>query len=337
MAMTPLARAITPSSARSIAAPPRSIRRRRFIPPARKAGILLLVAWLGPVTFVQTDAPLLLRWFGAPERASAYTRVIPAGEAMLLRPGTTLKLRLREGGDVEGRFLGRALLDPVIYAGRFASRTDSSWWAPFALGETLRVTLVDGREWVLPFAGYGELALLLERPDSPDPLRVPFEFAREVRGSDGEEIEAKALSRAFRAGKLPSAEVLVLEQLLPLGSQSDRWAMALRIPVEDIRSASLELPSSGTSPGSSVGGGIALGLIAGIVVFYVILANAAKPSSSGCTSYGSGPTFLSSVALTPLPFDLDRGCYVGEALAVAEPWQSPVADGPAVALTLEER
>src|SRR5436309_1989619 len=87
--------------------------------PVRLAGMLLLLVWVGPVTFVQTDSWQLLKWAGAPERASAEPRVIPAGKAMLLEPGTLLKLRLRDGSALEGRFLGRTLLEPALYVPRF--------------------------------------------------------------------------------------------------------------------------------------------------------------------------------------------------------------------------
>lgn len=293
------------------------------------AGVLLLVAWVGPVTFVQTDAPQLLRWVGAPEHASAYPRAIPAGEALLLEPGTPLELRLRDGSVVKGRFLGRTLLDASRYAQRFAARARSSSYAPFAPGETLHVALRDGRDWALPFAGYGELALLLERPGEPEPLRVPFEFASEIRRTNGDRVDPRTLARAFRAGKLPSAEALVIEDLLPVGIEADRWAAALRVAAEDIQSATVELPS-----GTSVAGAVVLGVLVGVVVFYVILLSSLNSASKGCRSVPSGslPQVLAGVHLTTRAFDLDRACYVGDALAVAVPRSGSAEDGPATAL-----
>ena len=140
--------------------------------PTRLAALLLLMVWVGPVTIVQTDSWQLLSLVGAPERASAASQEIPAGKAMLLEPKTPLKLHLRDGSVVEGRFLGRTLLDSALYAPRFAAHARTSSYVPFALSETLRVSLRDGREWTAPFAGYAELTLLLRGPDGP--LRVPF-------------------------------------------------------------------------------------------------------------------------------------------------------------------
>src|SRR6185369_8345557 len=174
-------------------------------PPARLAGIFLLLVWIGPVTFDQTDAWQFLRWFGAPAPASAESRTIPAGRAMLLETGTLLKLRLRDGSTIEGRFLGRTLLDSVFYAPRFESYAHSSAHVPLVLGETLRVWLRDGREMTAPFAGYAELTLLLRSPDGPEYLRVPFEFASEIRRANGDRVEPKALMKSFRDGSLPSA------------------------------------------------------------------------------------------------------------------------------------
>src|SRR5437870_2050872 len=81
------------------------LRETRVSRPVRLAAILLLLVWVGPVTFVETDSYQLLRWIGAPERAAADTRVIPAGGALLLEPWTLVKLRLRDGGVLKGRFL----------------------------------------------------------------------------------------------------------------------------------------------------------------------------------------------------------------------------------------
>lgn len=285
-------------------------RRRRFLPPVKVAGVLLLVSWLGPVTFVQTDAPRILRWVGAPGSASAYPRVIPAGQAMVLAPGTLVELRLEGGRIVDGRFLGRALLEDSLYAERFVARSIASSFAPLVLGESLFVTLLDGREWRLPFAGYGELSLLLEHPDAPEPLRVPFEFTAGILRSNGERVEPKDLSRAFRAGKLPSAEALVIEDLLPVGWQADRWAAALRVPMEDVQAAIVK-----TESGGSVAGAVVLGALLGVVVFIALIAIAANSSrsSGGCSYDGDVP---GTWTLTTAPFDLERRCYVGEALAV---------------------
>lgn len=91
------------------------------VTPARLAAVLLLAVWVGPVSVVQTDLPRLLRWLGAPGHAIAESRVVPAGLALFLEPGTHIKLHLHDGSDVEGRFLGRALLDSTEYAVRFAA------------------------------------------------------------------------------------------------------------------------------------------------------------------------------------------------------------------------
>jgi hypothetical protein len=250
--------------------------------------------------------------------------VVPAGEALVLEPGTPLELRLRDGGIVRGHFLGRALLDSSLYVKRFGARTRSASFAPFALGETLRVTLRDGREWILPFAGYGELALLLRRPDAAEPTRVPFELTSRIRRTNGDLVETKTLTHAFRAGDLPSAEALVLGDSLPADSAAARRAARLQVAAEDIRAATAR-----PSRGSRLVGYIALGVLAGVIVVVAIAAG----SSSDCGSPSFGSTgFVSGMPLTTRPFDLDRKCYAGEALAVADPWAAPVAAEPPIAL-----
>jgi hypothetical protein len=233
--------------------------------------MLLLLVWVGPVTFVQTDTWQLLKLVGAPERASAESQVIPAGKALLLQPGTLLRLRLRDRTVVEGRFLGRTLLDSALYAPRFAKYARSSRYVPFALGETLHVSLRDGRERTAPFAGYGELTLLLRSPEGPEYLRVPFEFASEIRRANGDRVEPKALARAFHRGSLPSAEAPVLGQRLPMGSVADQWAGALRVAVQDIETASAELPS-----GVNVVGIVLLSVLVAVVLTLVLISISIK-------------------------------------------------------------
>src|SRR5262245_56553804 len=167
---------------------------RHVLAPVRLAAILLLAVWIGPVSLAQTDAFQLLKWAGAPAPAAAEAQVIPAGQALVLSPGTLLKLALADGIVVLGRFVGRTRLDSTLYAPRFARYARTSDFVPFALGETLSVSLRDGREWRAPFLGYGEMTVLLQNPDGEGVLRVPFEFAKQFRGAHGAWVEPKALT-----------------------------------------------------------------------------------------------------------------------------------------------
>jgi hypothetical protein len=297
--------------------------------PPRTAALLLLVVWVGPVTLVQTDSWRLLELIGVPERATAESRVVPAGEALLLQPGTPLKLRLRDGSILEGRFLGRTLLDSAFYAPRFAAHVRSSSFVPFGLGETLRVSLRDGREWAAPFAGYGELTLLLRSPDGSQSLRLPFEFVREVQRSNGDRVEPRDLTLAFHRGLLPSAEAIALEALLPVGSEADRWASALRVAVEDIQSATATL-----GPGKDVPIIVVLSIFVAVTLLLVVIASHKDRSDQGCrsvTADGWNPLGFAGAHLTTRPFDRYRGCYVDDPLAVADTWPA-ATEGPAMAL-----
>src|SRR5262245_17224290 len=114
----------------------------------------MLFVWIGPVTFDQMGVWQILKWAGAPEHAAAGPRYIHAGEAMTLDPGTPLKVRLRDATTVEGRFLGRTVLDSAVYVSRFDSYARASSFVPLTLGETLYVSLRDGREVRAPLLGY---------------------------------------------------------------------------------------------------------------------------------------------------------------------------------------
>ena len=297
----------------------------------RMAAVGLLLVWVGPVTFDQTDAWLPLRLLGAPERARATASVVPAGEAAKLEPGTRVKLRLRDGDVVRGRYLGRTLLDSARYAARFSARAGSSSPLPFALGETLQVKLKDDREWRAPFAGFGQLSLLLSGPDGSSPRRVPFEFAQEIRRADGRSVEPKDLARAFREGLLPSAEALVVEDGLLIGSEAERLAAGLHVAVEDIHSITAELPGGGNATGVVV-----LGVLVAVVMVIAILASMhhTTQASSSCQPY-PGPIWgFAGVELSTRPFDLERGCFVGDPLAAADPWPGSLESGPATAMAV---
>ena len=303
------------SPLRTSASPRRRL--RLALVPARLAAILLLFVWLGPVTFAQTESWQLFRLAGAPSTASANTQLIPAGQALVLEPGTPLRLRLRDGSTVQGRFLGRTLLDSTLYASRFEAYVRTAAYVPFTLGETLRVSLRDGREWSAAFAGYGELALLFRGPDGSSDLRVPFEFAKEIRRASGQRVESKSLARAFQKGQLPSAEALALGERGPVGSVAEQWTSALRVAVQDIESAIVELPS-----GRSAGGAVVLGVLMGVVLVYVLIAASLHSSSTSCEGPSSFPNVLGgmSLQLTTRPFDRTRGCWDGDPPPVADAW-----------------
>ena len=289
---------------------------RRFTASARAAAILLLIVWLGPVSFAQTDTWQLLNWAGAPAPASAEAQVIPAGQALVLEPGTQLKLWLRDESVVQGRFLGRALLDSSLYAPRFAAYARTSDFVPFALGESLRVSLRDGREWTAPFAGYGEMTLLLKGAEGSDPRRVPFEFVREVRGANGAWVQPKALSRAFRKGSLPSAEAIALGERGGVGTGADQWTNALRVAVQDIKSATVELPSGG-----SIAGVVLVSVLVTVVLFCVLIAASLhSASSTSCSSLNTFPSTFGglSMHLTTRPYDRGRSCYADDPPPMAD-------------------
>jgi len=303
---------------------------RVLVRSARLAAVLLLAVWVGPVSFVQTDAWSLLSWAGAPGRAAATTsdderHVIPAGGALTLQPGTRLDLRLKDGTVVHGRYLGRTLVDSAVYAPRFEAYARSSADARFALGETLRVRLRDGREWTSTFAGYAEQTLLLVNPDSAGRLRVPFEFARTVRRANGEEVDPQELARAFRGHTIPSAEALVMGEWAPSGKPGEEWSGALHVPVDDIETATVSLPAASGGGNHGVSGGQVAGIILvsvviGTIITLVLVGYALNQifSGDGCTVNSSAKSILSSalVRRTTRAYDRDRACYVGDPLAM---------------------
>jgi hypothetical protein len=299
----------------------------RIATSARLAAVLLLFTWLGPVTMTQTDAWQLFKWAGAPASATASASIVAAGDAVVLESGVQMRLSLRDGSVVHGRFLGRTLLDPALYAPRFESRALSAGWVPFALGETLRVSLRDGRKLAAPFSGYGELSMLFASLTGGSDVRIPFEFAKEIRRADGERIAPKDLIQAFKKGTLPSREALALGASEPLLSEVDEWAGALRVAVEDIASATAQTPS-----GSNVAGTVVLAVLLTLVLFIVLIAASFHSSSTSCSPMAFPDGFGGlSVRFTDRPFDRSRGCYEGEPPLAAAAWPGDTEVSPTAA------
>jgi len=304
---------------------PRPLRRR--LGTGRLAAILFLFLWIGPVTMAQTDFWQLLRWAGAPAPAAASTSIVSAGDAVVLEPGVKMRLSLRDGSVVTGRFLGRTLLDSALYAPRFMARAQTAEWMPFALGETLAVALRDGRHVTGAFTGFGELSLLLSGLAGGADLRIPFEFAKDIRRADGRRVAPKDLMQAFRKGTLPSREALALGANPPLVSEADEWSSALRVAVEDIRSASAETPSGG-----SVASVVILSVLLSIVIFCLLIAASMHSASTSCSGVNFPNVFGGmSVRLTDRPFDRTRGCYEGDPPLAAEEWPGGTEAHPAIA------
>jgi hypothetical protein len=238
-------------------------------------------------------------------------------------------LHLKDGTVVHGRFLGRALLDSAVYAARFAAFVRASGDPRFALGETLTVRLRDGREWASPFAGYAEQTLLLADADSARRVRVPFEYARAIRRTSGEEIEPAALARAFRDG-LPSAEAIVVGEETPTGRANEDWADPQRIPVEDVATATVSLP---VIAGGGAGGGDHSGEVVGTILVSVLIATVItlliigsvmnslfNPSGCSQSSMMRMASASSLVRLTTRAYDRDRSCFVGDPVAAPDGW-----------------
>ena len=302
----------------------------------RLAAFVLLLVWIGPVSFLQTDTWQLLKLLGAPVRASADARVIPAGEAALLEPETRLELHLHGGKVIKGSFVERTLLDSAQYAPRFAKYALTSPNVPLTMGESLSVLLQDGRELVGPFAGYGELTLLLRSPDGTPSQRVPFEFATEIHRANGDQVQPSALARAFKAGKLPSAEALTLREPLPKGSMADGVAGTIQVAVEDIEWATAGV-SSGVPTTASRGSAdpvviILVSVVVSVVLVILLIGASIHSAENNCGSIGPAGALLGEAHLTTRAFDRDRGCYVGDELAVDGPWPGTVDGGQAATL-----
>jgi len=296
--------------------------RRRGSHWTRHAAIAVLVLCLAPMTLVVTGcctlASLIIVGATRPR-----PHVIPAGEAMRLTPGRDVALHLRDGSTVSGPFRGRTLLESDTYARRFAERERSGAWTPFTLGESIQVELVDGRTLAAPFAGYAMRALLLRPDANQEPVRVPFDSTRSVRGPGGAAISPDSLLAADVRGELPSAEALAVDEGLFRGSITQRQPHD--VPFEDIVTATVRERRKH-----------ATGIIAlGVGLDLVLIAAAAAVAGSTWGSYGSGCSSGMTLAdrsdpaipWTDRPFDRIHARFFDEPIATFESTAVPPA-GP---------
>jgi hypothetical protein len=110
-----------------------------------------------------------------------------------------------------------------------------------------------------------------------------------------------------------------------MGNEVDRWASALRVAVEDVESATAELAS-----GTNVVGIVLLSVVVAVVVVLVVIGYMLDSAIDQCGANLGGSSLRAGVHLTSRPFDRDRGCYVGDPLAVADPWPAPTAEASAL-------
>lgn len=267
------------------------------------AGALLL-ALLSPMTFSLagcTAVGVLAAFATRPE-----PRVIPAGDAIHLEPGTKVRISLPSGRSVVGFYAGRTLLPAEAYAPRFSRRSEAGGWTPIAPGDSLVVTQVDGRQVSGLFRGYAVRGLVLRPGGSTEDTRVPFDTAREVRLAGGIFVSLDSLRWADERGALPSLEALAIETSPRPWTTRLRTESGVQVPYEDIRGATVRTVSGIRS------GFIVLGLAVDVAII-AIAAASYQGLGSGCSS--SGFTLAHAVPSerwTGRPFDRQLARFVDE-------------------------
>lgn len=285
-------------------------------------GVLLLagLAVLLPM-MVGTTACSVVGWgVGTALTRHSPPRVVPAGEAFEIRPGTRMGVRLTDSTAMRGTFTGRIRLEQPVYAARFRAWRAQAGIA-LALGERVEVTFRDRRSVRARFAGFAHRAVLLARSDGNgfDEVREStvewFGFGDSV-GWTGDQL-AEADSR----GALPTIEAILFRRA-PASAGSDwyntgqsMWTQperstpgSITIPWDDLEAVEIEGPRHVRTALFLVG----LAADAAIVV-------ASQPTiaiSSGGCAYESSSRYKvveqPAVARTTLPYDTHWGAYVDE-------------------------
>ena len=281
----------------------------------RWAATALLVLMLGPLAMSVSGCFTLAAMMAA-SAANSSQHLVPAGDAAHLEPGRELKLHLRNGGTIEGRFRGRTLLAPEVYEPRFAARAAGGGWVPFALGETLTVDLVDGGRRIGTFRGYGMRSLVLQAPTDSVAVRLPFGSARAIRRAGGGTVSIDSLLAADVRGELPSAEGLAIRTYDSARGISGFVSVTREVPLEEVRMATV------TGGNRETAGLILFGAAIDVVLFLAIREAAQEP---GCTYIVIPASLANEVRFTERPFDRRLGRFVGEDVA----WGGlPAMDAP---------
>ena len=274
--------------------------RRRL---ARGIAGALLVALLSPMTLSLAGCTML--GLVAAVATKPRPRVIPAGDALHLEPGTRLRIALPDGQQVAGRYAGRTLLPPAAYAPRFARRS-SARRMPIVPGDSVVVTQVDGRVVSGGFRGYAVRSLVLRTSGTSD-VRIPFDAAREIRREGGGLVSIDSLRAADERDELPSLEALAIETLSKAWSKRLRTETAVQVPFEDIRGATVR-----TDKGIRTGF-ILLGLAVDVAIIAIVAASYEGLGGSGCSSSGFTLSHaVPSERWTMRPFDRQLARFIDE-------------------------
>ena len=291
---------------------------RRTSSPLRAVLLLAGLAVLLPMA-VGTTACSVVGWgIGTALTRHSAPRVVPAGEAFELRPGTRMGVRMTDSTALRGTFTGRIRLEEPVYALRFRAWRAQTGIA-LALGDSVEVTFHDRRSARARFSGFAHRAVLLARADGNgfDEVRDSavewFGFGDSV-GWTGEQL-AEADSR----GALPTREAILFRRA-PASAGDDwyntgqrMWTQAERhtpgsitIPWDDLEAIEIEGPRHVRT----------VLLVAGLAVDAAIVV-ASQPtvaiSSSGC-AYESNTRYKSldqpAAVRTTLAYDRHWGEFV---------------------------
>lgn len=292
------------------------------------AATAVLILMLGPFALSVTGCFTLASLTTSSDRLEP--QLVPAGDAIHLEPGRELRLHLRNGSTVRGRFLGRVLLDRATYELRFAAASRAGVRGPLELDETLIVGLADGRRIEAPFGGYAMRALLLRTRADSTAVRFPFPSVVSIRRTGGTPVSIDSLLLSDLRGELPSAEAVAIEELAAPRGIADFDVARREVPLEEIQMAVV------AKGGKKTPGLILAGVAADIVLFVIIrelLKPRPAPPPPDC-EYSGGPWLGADDRVTERPFDRRLGRFVGEDVAWGDSTLAPPEAGEAAAAPL---
>ena len=235
-------------------------------------------------------------------------RVLPAADALVVRPGAAVTLELAGHRSLAGLYLGRGRVGDDAYRDMW-----ESWRAAHggpALGDTVQLERESGA-LSLVFRGFAFRAVELRTLDGKQGEHMAFRSFRALRAGDWS-MPTDSLEAMNARGELPTHEALRIATGTRRQIEAARWGSpgllaapalpdTVLVPYDDVRHLLLPAPRTATKVG------VVVGLTADMIIVAGLVAMATYDPYAGCDMSGiqMGGYATAVPFVTPLEHDWD--------------------------------
>lgn len=189
--------------------------------------------------------------------------IAPARLAIGFEPGKRVKLKLGDGTEVTGKYLGLVPLPPEDYAARYGTaRASLKKLALLPLpGDTVTVLLVSGADWSGAFRGFDFDGVVIE--DGRGMVATRSTQILELTMPSSASISGATLGFLIAERRVPFRSGIGIE--LAPRRRGSRPATRITLPVDNIVSIEIR-PTSGKKVGAIVGGVLDIAVLAALAI-----------------------------------------------------------------------